>query len=120
MSVSQFPLYYIQIVKERQHFLTTACTIKLLLISIQTRDVRPLLDTDYLETWRGMVEAKRLGLAKSIGVCNFNLEQMERLWNSSDVKPAVLQIEVCCGLLHVERVPTPHGGMGLERACLLK
>ncbi|CAH2242780.1 jg10314 [Pararge aegeria aegeria] len=51
------------------------------------------VETDYLETWQGMVEAKKLGLAKSIGVCNFNLGQLQRLWNNSDVKPAVLQVE---------------------------
>nr|QLI61986.1 aldehyde reductase 3 [Streltzoviella insularis] len=50
--------------------------------------------TDYLETWKGMEDAKELNLAKSIGVSNFNLTQLERLWNNSKIKPAVLQIEV--------------------------
>ncbi|XP_045457682.1 aldo-keto reductase AKR2E4-like [Melitaea cinxia] len=49
---------------------------------------------DFIETWQGMVEAKRLGLTKSIGICNFNINQLERLMKSSDVVPAVLQIEV--------------------------
>ncbi|XP_049879155.1 aldo-keto reductase AKR2E4-like isoform X2 [Pectinophora gossypiella] len=51
-------------------------------------------NVDYLETWRGMEEAKALGLTKSIGVSNFNVEQVNRLFANSKVKPAVNQIEV--------------------------
>ncbi|XP_063832804.1 LOW QUALITY PROTEIN: aldo-keto reductase AKR2E4-like [Ostrinia nubilalis] len=51
-------------------------------------------DTDYLDTWKGMEEAKELGLAKSIGVSNFNATQIDRLVANSKVKPAVNQIEV--------------------------
>ncbi|KAJ0170126.1 hypothetical protein K1T71_014054 [Dendrolimus kikuchii] len=50
--------------------------------------------TDYLETWRGMIEAKTLGLAKSIGVSNFNEEQITRILDHGLEKPAVLQVEV--------------------------
>lgn len=50
--------------------------------------------TDYLTTWAAMEEAKDLNLTRSIGVSNFNLTQMERLWNNCRIKPAVLQIEV--------------------------
>ncbi|XP_059058956.1 aldo-keto reductase AKR2E4-like [Achroia grisella] len=49
---------------------------------------------DYLDTWEGMVEAQQLGLTKSIGVSNFNKDQLERLISNSKVKPAALQIEV--------------------------
>ncbi|CAG5047579.1 unnamed protein product [Parnassius apollo] len=49
---------------------------------------------DYLDTWRGMEDAKKLGLAKSIGVSNFNSEQIGRILKNCDVKPAVNQIEV--------------------------
>jgi diketogulonate reductase-like aldo/keto reductase len=51
-------------------------------------------DIDYVETWRGMVEAREQGLARSIGVSNFNLDQMKRLIKLSPVTPAVLQVEV--------------------------
>ncbi|XP_061722825.1 aldo-keto reductase AKR2E4-like isoform X2 [Cydia pomonella] len=51
-------------------------------------------DIDYAETWRGMEVAKTLGLAKSIGVSNFNSSQLDRLFNNSQIKPAVNQIEV--------------------------
>lgn len=50
--------------------------------------------TNYLETWQEMEEAKELNLTRSIGVSNFNITQMQRLWDGSRIKPAVLQIEV--------------------------
>ncbi|KAI5634221.1 aldo/keto reductase family domain-containing protein [Phthorimaea operculella] len=51
-------------------------------------------NVDYLETWKGMEKAKELGLARSIGVSNFNASQLDRLIANSKVKPAVNQIEV--------------------------
>lgn len=51
-------------------------------------------DVDYLETWSGMEECVRLGLAKSIGVSNFNEEQVERILKNCSIKPAVNQVEV--------------------------
>ncbi|XP_052759479.1 aldo-keto reductase AKR2E4-like [Galleria mellonella] len=50
--------------------------------------------TDYLETWKGMEDAKLLNLTKSIGVSNFNLTQIQRLWSNARIKPAVLQTEI--------------------------
>jgi aldehyde reductase len=50
--------------------------------------------TDYTETWLGMVECKELGLARSIGVSNFNERQLKRLLNLGTLKPANVQIEV--------------------------
>ncbi|XP_013136681.1 PREDICTED: aldo-keto reductase AKR2E4-like [Papilio polytes] len=49
---------------------------------------------DYVDTWRSMEEAKALGLAKSIGISNFNISQITRLLDNCHVKPAVLQVEV--------------------------
>ncbi|KAG6449784.1 hypothetical protein O3G_MSEX006237 [Manduca sexta] len=49
---------------------------------------------DHLETWQGMQEARDLGLARSIGVSNFNITQISRLVESSGVRPAVNQFEV--------------------------
>ncbi|XP_072934253.1 aldo-keto reductase AKR2E4-like [Epargyreus clarus] len=51
-------------------------------------------DIDYLETWRGMEEAKALGLARSIGVSNFNAKQLDRLIANCKVRPVVNEIEV--------------------------
>ncbi|XP_049882817.1 aldo-keto reductase AKR2E4-like [Pectinophora gossypiella] len=50
--------------------------------------------TDYLDTWRGMVEAKQLGLTRSIGVSNFNQHMLDRILNSGLERPAVNQIEI--------------------------
>lgn len=35
-----------------------------------------------------------LGLTKSIGISNFNQEQIQRIYNASEIKPAVLQVEM--------------------------
>ncbi|XP_049882831.1 aldo-keto reductase AKR2E4-like isoform X4 [Pectinophora gossypiella] len=51
-------------------------------------------DVDFMETWRGMEDAQNLGLVKSIGVSNFNKEQLQRIIREGTVKPAALQIEV--------------------------
>ncbi|XP_075984087.1 aldo-keto reductase AKR2E4-like [Anticarsia gemmatalis] len=51
-------------------------------------------DIDYLETWRGMEEAVKLGLAKSIGVSNFNEQQLERLIKAANIKPVCNQFEI--------------------------
>ncbi|XP_003425364.1 1,5-anhydro-D-fructose reductase [Nasonia vitripennis] len=53
-----------------------------------------LSDTDYLETWKGMEECKRQGLARSIGVSNFNSEQITRLLEAAKIKPVNNQVEV--------------------------
>lgn len=41
-----------------------------------------------------MEECKKSGLAKSIGVSNFNITQLERIINNSKIRPAANQIEV--------------------------
>lgn len=52
-----------------------------------------LSDVDYLDTWKGMEGVKEAGLTKSIGVSNFNHEQIDRILASCKVKPAMNQIE---------------------------
>ncbi|KAJ8704709.1 hypothetical protein PYW07_011897 [Mythimna separata] len=51
-------------------------------------------DVDFMETWRGLEDVHKLGLVKSIGVSNFNKEQLQRLLEEGSVRPVVLQIEV--------------------------
>ncbi|CAG2118885.1 unnamed protein product, partial [Medioppia subpectinata] len=50
-------------------------------------------DISVVETWKGMEDAYRLGLAKSIGVSNFNSEQLSRVLKHSFIKPVVNQFE---------------------------
>lgn len=49
-------------------------------------------DYDYVETWKGMEECVRLGLAKSIGLSNFNSEQVQRVLDAATIKPVMNQV----------------------------
>ena len=49
-------------------------------------------DNDYLTTWKSMEELVDDKLAKSLGVCNFNAAQLQRLMDNCDVKPVVNQV----------------------------
>nr|WP_300323978.1 aldo/keto reductase [uncultured Anaerostipes sp.] len=48
----------------------------------------------YKKIWAEMIKAKRLGLTKHIGVCNFGIKELQELKDSSGVMPEVNQIEV--------------------------
>ena len=48
----------------------------------------------YVETWKALGELKASGKVKSIGVCNFNIDHLEKILNESDIVPAVNQIEL--------------------------
>ncbi len=48
----------------------------------------------YVEAWKALVDAQKLGLIRSIGVSNFLTEHLDRIINESGVTPAVNQIEV--------------------------
>lgn len=50
-------------------------------------------NTHYLDTWKAMEEATKLGLVRSIGISNFNHKQIQDLIDNGSIKPAVLQIE---------------------------
>ena len=51
-------------------------------------------DVDYLETWQGMEEAVSRGLVRSIGLSNFNSQQIERVLASCTIRPAALQVNL--------------------------
>ena len=53
----------------------------------------PKQDT-YVEAWQALIDAKKWGLIRSIGVCNFLPEHIERLEKETGVKPSVNQIEL--------------------------
>jgi len=48
---------------------------------------------DYIDTWKGMEECYEKGLVKSIGLSNFNSEQIKRVLAICTVKPVMLQVE---------------------------
>ncbi|WP_413576695.1 aldo/keto reductase [Bdellovibrio sp. HCB290] len=48
----------------------------------------------YLETWKAMVEIKKQGKAKSIGVSNFMPEHLTRIIEATGVAPVLNQIEL--------------------------
>jgi diketogulonate reductase-like aldo/keto reductase len=48
----------------------------------------------YVDTWRAFVRLKKEGRAKSIGVSNFQIAHLKRLFDETGVVPAVNQIEV--------------------------
>ena len=55
----------------------------------------PLPDVgDYVETWKAMEEIYNSGRCKAIGVSNFQPDHLRRVFDETDVVPAVNQIEV--------------------------
>ena len=48
----------------------------------------------YVEAWQAMIEAKKRGMIRSIGVCNFLPEHLERLTRETGVTPSINQIEL--------------------------
>ena len=48
----------------------------------------------WVETWRALVRLREEGRARSIGVSNFDAEQLRRLADDSGVVPAVNQVEL--------------------------
>ncbi|CAH2098425.1 unnamed protein product [Euphydryas editha] len=53
-----------------------------------------LPEYDYLNVWKGLEDAKKLNLARSIGVSNFNNTHINRILANSDIIPATNEIEV--------------------------
>src|SRR5690625_1062968 len=53
----------------------------------------PIQD-NYVEAWESLIQAQKWGLVRSIGVCNFLPEHIERLEKETGVKPSINQIEL--------------------------
>jgi len=51
-------------------------------------------DIDYLETWKAFEDFVDEGLVKSIGLSNFNSEQINRVLDNCKIKPAMNQVEI--------------------------
>ncbi|XP_030385405.1 aldo-keto reductase family 1 member B1 [Scaptodrosophila lebanonensis] len=61
-------------------------------------------DIDYIDTWRAMEELVRMGLVRSIGVSNFNMDQVQRIIQCSSSKPVVNQVEIWPGFMQKDLV----------------
>ncbi|MCA4726611.1 aldo/keto reductase [Mycolicibacterium fortuitum] len=48
----------------------------------------------YVEAWRALIDAKDRGLVRSIGVCNFLPDHLERIIGETAVVPSVNQVEL--------------------------
>nr|WP_209329109.1 aldo/keto reductase [Lunatimonas salinarum] len=70
-------------------------------VALKSHVLFPKEGSDYLSyqeaplsgTWKGMVKEKHAGRVRHIGVSNFNIEKLTELWESSEVKPEMNQIE---------------------------
>lgn len=54
----------------------------------------PTIDIDYVDTWRAMEEVHADGLARAIGLSNFQLAHLRRILAEASIAPAVNQIEI--------------------------
>lgn len=54
----------------------------------------PTIEIDYVDTWAAMVDLLGTGRLRAVGVSNFQAAHLDRLAASSEVLPAVNQIEV--------------------------
>lgn len=48
----------------------------------------------YVQAWESLIQLRDAGLVKSIGVCNFNAEQLQHLLDETGVLPVVNQVEL--------------------------
>lgn len=53
----------------------------------------PAID-HYVEAWKGMINLQKQGLVKSIGVCNFQVNHLQRLIDETGLAPVINQIEL--------------------------
>lgn len=49
-------------------------------------------NADYVDTWKAMEEVQKKGLTKSIGVSNFNSQQIDRLLKTATIVPVTNQV----------------------------
>lgn len=57
-------------------------------------DSPALSNVDYVDTWKAMEALVSKGLAKNIGISNFNSEQIDRLLKNCSIKPVTNQVNI--------------------------
>jgi len=50
-------------------------------------------DVDYVDTWKAMEKLVETGRVRSIGISNFNSQQVDRLYSMASIKPVTNQVE---------------------------
>lgn len=60
----------------------------------QDSDYLSLADVPLIETWEAMVETKKIGLTRHVGVSNFSIKKLESLLKRTDDIPEVNQVEM--------------------------
>lgn len=87
----------------------------------------------YVDTWKALIELRRSGRVRSIGVANFTIEAMEELFAATGVRPVINQVETHPyfpqhelreyerkhGILHQSWSPLGQGGELLEDPVLV-
>lgn len=63
------------------------------LLPVENGKVKLDLETSLVDTWKAMVELKKTGKVKSIGVSNFSTVHVDAITKATGVPPAVNQIE---------------------------
>lgn len=56
----------------------------------------------FVEAWEMMINLRNEGLIKSLGVCNFNVDHLQRLLDKTGVLPVINQIELHPGFQQAE------------------
>ena len=51
-----------------------------------------LSDVHFLQTWKALEEAVYKKKVRSIGMSNFNKEQIKLIWENCKIQPSVLQV----------------------------
>jgi len=54
----------------------------------------PFPKNERLDQWKALLELKKIGKAKSVGVCNYNIKHLEEISNSGLPLPEYNQIEI--------------------------
>lgn len=60
----------------------------------EAEETLPTSEVPHIETWRGMEDCVEQGLARHIGVCNFNKHKLKALSDQATIVPEMNQVEL--------------------------
>ena len=60
----------------------------------EDKKIRLDMSTDLIAVWKALEDQVNAGRAKSIGISNFSIGQMERILQAARIKPANLQVRL--------------------------